>query len=544
MRFDRCCLIPCFVRAGVGNIVLARLHSPPFISSLSEIQFHRIIPTCGACGSLPPLFFSPFSFRPYPPLPQDYNPEPAKFRHTLRHANGFSNVPMTAEEKQKHISTVRGHRLEATNGRHTGGKSSGTAAKRSSGFRVGSRRTDLPGAVPSYDSDSDKKEPSYTHLLASQARENKLNSGWSVMVKFADVVSDMQDQEMRRQRAENQAAQRHYLDNQMAALARKEAEERRAQQEEYENLRREVEEYKQAEADMAQARMEAARMRQEDAQREQQEMENRKAREAARMRREEQQELENLRQLEEADRAERNRVLEEKKAAYAKTRRENEAALARKRDLANKAAEEERRRMKEQLEYLERVDRERREALENFYASIAARAATVGEISSGEAKAREEKEAAMLAKYKKEADAAAEAKAKAKADLERRVNDDLRNARETQLALKDARKQAQRNADAEFATYVRTMDKRNLEADKRAIEEKRANAVANRHELERQIREREEREILEEAVMTANEARLNEQILQEAERVMDLNIQGTLITPRHDLKFASTGKYM
>jgi len=190
------------------------------------------------------------------------------------------------------------------------------------------------------------------------------------------------------------------------------------------------------------------------------------------------------------------------------------------------------------------VDRERREALENFYASIAARAATVGEISSGEAKAREEKEAAMLAKYKKEADAAAEAKAKAKADLERRVNDDLRNARETQLALKDARKQAQRNADAEFATYVRTMDRRNLEADKRAIEEKRANAVANRHELERQIREREEREILEEAVMTANEARLNEQILQEAERVMDLNIQGTLITPRHDLKFASTGKYM
>lgn len=464
---------------------------------------------------------------------------PAKFRHTILTASQNGGLePKTTEEKVHMRETLRSK--DRTNTRPVALGASATAASNIAGTKkVAPRGKPLPPPEP-----EQLEKSSYNAKLMAAARKHRSDSAWAMMSTFADNLAAEEDQARKAARAHAQAEHRKNLAKQLDEIKKRNEEEKEALRREAQELDRQTSEYhRQKEIAAAEARLKAA------LEREERDNMMHAAEEAKR------QAQANKRAAEEKEIAAAQAALQEerdRKAAAVEARRQelvagrqaNEALLETKKAEARQRAADENQRQKEYLELLETQDREREEKLKAFFADIAARANRVGGIVSKAAEDKAAKEEAILREQLAEANRKADAKAVAEKDREAAIQAELRRVRDEQLEMKRQLAEQKKREMEQYVHEVQTKAAEAAEHEAKIAAEKKARNQRYLASLQDQVREREERETLESAVMTVQEAKLNEPILKSAAGTLGVaSLDPSTITGRTDLKVAAYGRF-
>ena len=313
---------------------------------------------------------------------------------------------------------------------------------------------------------------------------------WAVMSRFESEVFAREQQELAAEKRAQVVNQRLFLDSQMNEIKlkhQKAVEEKRALAE---MVAKDVAKYKAEEAKKAAERK--AKEAKIKVQQEEMLVQLKIEREAAlaKKKAEEEAELaETKRQLAAEKQAKLDKLAADK-AAYTQAMKFNEEQNKVK-AAQKKAREDHEKKVAEEYDaMLEAQERAREQAMEDFHAKIAARGAKAGEKVAENMAAKEAEEYARMQKFYNEREAAL----KAKEDRERLAKETATRQQMEMLGLQTRlRMEEKERKRVEMEAYyaeVRDREAKSKAEDKAKLDQRRAAAVANRMDLERQMEEK------------------------------------------------------
>ena len=168
------------------------------------------------------------------------------------------------------------------------------------------------------------------------------------------------------------------------------------------------------------------------------------------------------------------------------------------------------------VKMLEDQDRAREAALQAMYEKSRGRAEVVGEQVVKMNREREEKENAMLQKIREQHER--ELDEAERNDKIRRSNmiEEVKSTRERQMREQEAALAAERREIEKYFESVRLKDEVENEEERRRQQRKREDNVRNRNFLSKQMREAEQRMIVDDVLISEPEKRMNAALLEQA----------------------------
>ena len=168
------------------------------------------------------------------------------------------------------------------------------------------------------------------------------------------------------------------------------------------------------------------------------------------------------------------------------------------------------------VKMLEDQDRAREAALQAMYEKSRGRAEVVGEQVVKMNREREEKENLMLQKIQE--DHERQLDEAERADKLRRATmiEEVKQTRQRQMEEQEAALERERQEIEKYFESVRLKDEHENNEEKRRQQDRRANNIRNRHVLSQQMKEAEQRMIVDEVVIAEPEKQMNAALLEQA----------------------------
>ena len=368
-------------------------------------------------------------------------------------------------------------------------------------------------APDGYQSVFQGKRPSKT---AVAQRTSKEKSAWAKIAQFEQDMYSLQVKAEKLAKLKSIKEQRKYLDVQVEERDLLSEEQARARKAEAESVAEEVRKFKHEEALRADSkRLHLSQIKRE---REAQVMahRSRKAKEEEAKRVEEAKEIAEVKEKLEEDRMRAHN----KKVKFRKDMlefiKDNESRAAAKKENEILQKEEDERMRLAYVKMLEDQDRAREAALQAMYEKSRGRAEVVGEQVVKMNREREEKENAMLQKIREQHER--ELDEAERNDKIRRSNmiEEVKSTRERQMREQEAALAAERREIEKYFESVRLKDEVENEEERRRQQRKREDNVRNRNFLSKQMREAEQRMIVDDVLISEPEKRMNTALLEQA----------------------------
>ena len=349
--------------------------------------------------------------------------------------------------------------------------------------------------------------------MATATRQAKAESLWAALSDIESEVFKQNEAQRTLKKKNSVQQQRSFLDAQVKEHAHARERAKKELEREARLIRQEVERYKNDELKVARQQQHyMARIKQEREDQVQQVQRQRRKERLIREREEDLELVEIQRQLEEEQKKKLDKLLKHKDEMV-KVIEDNEArAVYKEKQLAKEKAEDERMRL-QYTEMLAKQEAARNEALSAMYAKSQNRAAAAGAMAVKENKERAEKEMAMLEKLQLQRELDLQERERLDEKRRRMALAELSKVRGQQMAEKKAKQQREQQELEDYYEETRKKD----ELAKQKEEEKNARTMQenkqNQEDLRRQITETMQRRVMQDAIMTANEQKINHPVL-------------------------------
>lgn len=358
-----------------------------------------------------------------------------------------------------------------------------------------------------------------TNLSRTQ-RDIQCNSEWALVNTFDVQMYNDERDHIRQSRQRAYDEQRRYLDGQIREKEFLTAKANAEKEREKQMVNSQVDKYKEEES----KRNEALRLHRmklnEDRAAQLQAVKDAQQRAREKKARDDERLAAQLKLQQEKDKETALRKAEEAKVRAAAALQENLERIAAKKEADRLRKLEEEKLMQETIRTLERQEKEREDALKEFYANVSRRSDAVGQVVVQDRREREEREAKLQRLYEEKAAKEAAARDRAALKKKEQAKQDILKNRSQYLA-------AQREKEAAKKSET---EKLRIELEAKAVAEKqreiekqmawRARNMAVRNEVETQILQSEQRRVEEDARMTETERRINHAILREATKAV------------------------
>eukprot|EP00877_Chromochloris_zofingiensis_P006962 jgi/Chrzof1/2519/Cz11g18180.t1 len=367
-----------------------------------------------------------------------------------------------------------------------------------------------------------KPSPEQQHVseLASTRRALKTGSEWALLDQLETSMAVAEVEARRQAKLHQQHEQSQYLAQQVAAHERERAAANAAKAAALAEVVASVDAYhREEEVKEAQVREKHLKLK---ADREVQAaaVEAERRRKEAKRAREEAAALESIRRQLEAARAAQARKQAEAAAAMAKTLAENEAHIAARRQAENEQKKRDEALMQETIRTLEKQEHDREAALEAFHASIAARAAHVGEIAVAANNARQEREDRLIKQSEERALQQQQEKIGAEKVKREQMAAELCTAAAEASSAKQAALQQRQEEQAQLRAEMEAELAEFKLTEALTAEQRRKRNQQHHAALHAQIADMERRMVADDIGMDDRERALNARLLQQAKTAM------------------------
>ncbi|QDZ20498.1 hypothetical protein HOP50_04g30160 [Chloropicon primus] len=368
-------------------------------------------------------------------------------------------------------------------------------------------------APDGYQSAFQGKRPSKTAVAMKNAKEK---SAWAKIAQFEQDMYSLQVKAEKLAKLKSVKEQRKYLDVQMEEKDAYNEELSRARKVEAESVAKEVQKFKHEEAAgaekkrlyLSQIKLEREAQVQAHRSRKKEEEERRRAEEAKEI-------AEVKAKLEEDKMNAHNKKVTFRKEMMAFIADNESRAKAKSQAEILQKEEDEKMRLA-YVKMLEDQDRAREAALQAMYEKSQGRAEVVGEQVTKMNKAREDAENAMLQKIREQHERELDEAERFDKKRREEMIEEVKSTRERQMREQEAAMLAERREIEKYFESVRLKDEHENQEEIRRQQRRREDNVHNRHFLSKQMKEAEQRMIVDDVLISEPEKRMNADLLEQA----------------------------
>eukprot|EP01026_Neomeris_dumetosa_P054814 TRINITY_DN49450_c0_g1_i3.p1 TRINITY_DN49450_c0_g1~~TRINITY_DN49450_c0_g1_i3.p1 ORF type:complete len:394 (-),score=88.88 TRINITY_DN49450_c0_g1_i3:203-1384(-) len=351
-------------------------------------------------------------------------------------------------------------------------------------------------------------------------RRNRSSSEWALLDTLEVVMYNNECDQQRQNLISSRENTRNVLSKQMEFLnQRKRAEEEQKVRdkqridsavEKYENECKEIEK---------QNRIKNTKMKKE---RWQQIQEFRDKREADVRRRilEDKQQLKAIQFALEDERKQKEQKALEDNQQLLETLKDNQQRLQAKYFAKLQEKEEDQQLMEEYLRTLEKQEKARQDALGAFQKSVAQRSEKVGRIAIAEAAQRAETEELLLKTFEEQQEKKIRLEAERKKAAHDKFMEQIDRDRKNQMAIRGKLKEEEKREKEVIAAQLKAQAEQQVSEDQEALDRRRRRNIEHQKAILAQIKEREERDVLDDTYMTRQERKLNAQLIHQAKTLV------------------------